>query len=176
MPSLSYTPIFNWIILVASELSGTRRINGRKQKADTTDNFSLDENKDQPAENSILSDEQTTIDLFNKYLEKYGAEMKNNKGLTFEDLLKHLEKDELMLLTKAYDVLANGHGNLVKKLKEHALTTTTTTTTTKPPIYQSKSLRYRPIYKKLSSKQTTKQDPTLFFINNGHIYSIKRHS
>lgn len=124
-----------------------------------------------------MLDQQNTIDLFNKYLEKYGAEIKNNnKGLTFEDLIKHLEKDELMLLTKAYEVLANGHGNLVKKLKEHALTTTTTTTTAKPPIYQSKSLRYRPKYKKLSSKQATKQDPTLFFINNGHIYSIKRHS
>lgn len=161
-------------------LSGAKRVNSKKLPNDVNSNFSEDA-KGKTTENGQLSTSTapSMLDLFDKYLEKYGAEMKKNNGLTFEDLVKHLEKDELMLMTKAYEVLASGHENLVKKLREHALTTTTTTTTTTtlmPPVYQSRSLRYRPKYKKLSHKQEVKQDPTLFFINNGRIYSIKRHS
>ncbi|RNA12799.1 hypothetical protein BpHYR1_039171 [Brachionus plicatilis] len=159
----------------ATELSGVRRANARKNQNDAVDD-ALGDAKSQSTESNRLptSTQLSTIELFDKYLEKYGAEMRNNKGLTFEDLVKHLEKEELMLMTKAYEVLANGHDNLVKKLREHALTTTTTTP--RPPVFQSRSLRYRPKYKKLSSKQPARQDPTLFFINDGRIYSIKRHS
>lgn len=117
--------------------------------------------------------EPSVEEMFDSYLIKNRPSPNDNKRIDYKEIFSFVDKDELKLMAKAYQVLHQGYTNIMSKMNAYRAPNQEEIRPTRMQTsqYYSKKGDSKNLASKL--KNARPDDVKMFILNDGELYSIK---